>query len=85
MADIGGGFLENRHGQFVKDDGAMTPYFGYGGTIWRPYVAFLAFLHGPPSAIDNIVVKQHHFPIVKLSTYQKYYKQNTLLHKLDTF
>ncbi|MCI23868.1 peroxisomal 24-dienoyl-CoA reductase-like, partial [Trifolium medium] len=33
MADISGGFLENRYGHFVKDGGAVL---GYGSTICRP-------------------------------------------------
>lgn len=36
MADCGSVFLENRHGQFVKDDDGLWWFYGsYGGLKWR--------------------------------------------------
>jgi hypothetical protein len=42
MADCGGRFFDNLHGQFVKDGGFMAD-------MAAPCGGFLAFHHGPPS------------------------------------
>lgn len=50
MADIGGGFLENRHGKFVKDDGTTAPYT-HTSDMAAPYVSRMSDFW--LSAIDN--------------------------------